>query len=74
MLFHVIHEIIEQFHLLLQHCWVFLHCIVMLMPLEVYVVNIPKKRGIKFMLYNSLKKVMEYFKQKAHKAFFISDY
>ena len=45
----------------------------MLMPLEVYVVNIPKIRDIQIILYNGLKKVMEYFKHKEHEALPISD-
>ena len=43
MLFHVVHEVVEEFDLLLQHGWVLLHGVVMLMAFKVDVMNIAEK-------------------------------
>jgi hypothetical protein len=43
MLFHVVHEVVEEFDLLFQHGWVLLHGVVMLVALKVDVMNIAEK-------------------------------
>ena len=43
MLFHVVHEVVEEFDLFLKHGWVLLHGVVMLVAFKVDVMNIAEK-------------------------------
>ena len=45
MLFHVVHEVIEQFDLLLQGAWEVVQGVVVLYTIEVNVMNVPRENN-----------------------------